>query len=79
MKEQSENKAPLVNMSQEDPLYPSIKKNYQVDSNNNNLGESKMFKEKIINNHLEIKIEYLYTIPNTYNLLYLAELDNVVP
>ena len=28
---------------------------------------------------LEIKIEYLYTIPNTYNLVYLAELDNVVP
>ena len=27
------------------------KKNYQVDSNNNNLGESNMFKEKIINNH----------------------------
>ncbi len=27
---------------------------------------------------LEIKIEYLYTIPNTYNLVYLAELDNVV-
>ena len=29
-----------------DPLYPSRKK-YQVDSNNNNLGE---FKEKVINN-----------------------------
>ena len=50
MKEDSDNKVPLVKMSQDDPLYPSSKKNYQVDSNNNNLGESNMFKEKIINN-----------------------------
>ncbi len=27
-----------------------IQQNYQVDSNNNNLGESNMFKEKVINN-----------------------------
>ena len=50
MKEQSDNKAPLVKMSQYDPLYPSSKKNYQVDSNNNNLGESNMIKEKVIKN-----------------------------
>ena len=30
-------------------LYPSSK-NYQVDRDNNNLGESNMFKEKVINN-----------------------------
>ncbi len=34
-------------MSQDDPLYASSEKNYQVDSDNNN---SNMFKEKIINN-----------------------------
>ena len=50
MKEDSDNKVPLVKMSQDDPLYPSSKKNYQVDSNNNNLGESNMIKEKVINN-----------------------------
>ena len=32
------------------PLPFQQKKNYQVDSNNNNLGESNMIKEKIINN-----------------------------
>ena len=48
--EDSDNKVPLVKMSQDDPLYPSSKKNYQVDSENNNQGESNMFKEKIINN-----------------------------
>ena len=50
MNEKCDNKVPLVKMSQDDPLYPSSKKNYQVDSNNNNLGESNMFKEKIIYN-----------------------------
>jgi len=50
MKENSDNKVPLVTMSQDDPLYPSSKINYQVDSDNTNLGESNMFKEKIINN-----------------------------
>ena len=50
LKEDSDNKVPLVKMSQDDPLYPSSKKNYQVDSENNNQGESNMFKEKIINN-----------------------------
>mgnify|MGYP001439259889 FL=1 len=49
MKEHSDNKVPLVNMSQDDPLYPSSKKNYQVDSDNNNLGESNLIKEKVIN------------------------------
>ena len=33
-----------------DPLYPSSTKNYQVDSDNNNLGESNMIKENIIKN-----------------------------
>ena len=37
------------NVSGWSPL-PIQQKNYQVDSNNNNLGESNMFKEKIINN-----------------------------
>ncbi len=41
MKDISDNKVPLVKMSQDDPLYPSSKKNYQVDSDNNNLGEYK--------------------------------------
>ena len=50
MKEDSDNKVPLVKMSQDDPLYPSSKKNYQVDSDNNNRGESNMIKEKVINN-----------------------------
>ena len=50
MMEMSDNKVPLVKMSQDDPLNPSSKKNYQVDSNNNNLGESNMIKEKVINN-----------------------------
>ena len=50
MKDISDNKVPLVKMSQDDPLNPSSKKNYQVDSKNNNQGESNMFKEKIINN-----------------------------
>ena len=50
LKEDSDNKVPLVKMSQDDPLYPSSKKNYQVDSNNNNLGESTMIQEKVINN-----------------------------
>ena len=50
MKEGSDKKVPLVKMSQSDPLYPSSKNNYQVDSNNNNLGESNMIKEKAINN-----------------------------
>ena len=35
-------------MSQDDPLYQSSIKNYQVDSNNNNLGKSNMIKEKFI-------------------------------
>ena len=37
-------------MSQDDPLYPSSKKNYQVDINKNNFGESNMIKEKVFNN-----------------------------
>ena len=37
-------------MSQDDCLYPSSKKNYQVNSKNNNLRESIMIKEKVINN-----------------------------
>ena len=37
-------------MSQDDPLNPSSKKNYQVDSDINNLGESNMIKENVINN-----------------------------
>ena len=68
MKDISDNKVPLVRMSQDDPLNPSS--NDQVDSNNNNLGESNMIKEKVINNP---SIEYLY--PTT---LYLTELDTVV-
>ena len=50
MKELCEKKVPLVKMSQDDPLDPPSTKNYQVDSDNNNLEESNMFKEKIINN-----------------------------
>ena len=49
MKEDSDNKVPLVNMSQDDPLYPSSKKITRLDSDNNNMGESKMIKEKVIN------------------------------
>ena len=46
----------------------------QVDSDNNNMGESNLIKEKVINNpsqsgQVEIKREYLYPIPNTYNLV----------
>ena len=50
MKEKSDNKMPLVKMSQDDPLSPSSKKKYQVDSHNNILGESNMIKENVIKN-----------------------------
>ena len=50
MKEHSDNKVPLVRMSQDDPLNPSSTKNYQVDSENNILGESNMIEEKVIKN-----------------------------
>ena len=33
------------------PLDPSSTKNHQVDSNNNNMGESNMIKEKVIKTH----------------------------
>ena len=46
-------------------------KNYLVDSDNNNLGESNMMNEKVIN-----ILPYPIPIPTT---LYLPELDNVVP
>ena len=49
MKECSDKKVPLVKLFQDDTLNPSSKK-YQVDSNNNNMGESNMIKEKVINN-----------------------------
>ena len=49
MKERPDNKVPLVKMSQDDPLNPSNKKP-KVDSDNNNMGESNMIKEKVINN-----------------------------
>ena len=49
MKKCSDKKVPLVNMSQDDSLNPSSTKNDQVDSNNNNLGESNMIKQKTIN------------------------------
>ena len=50
VKVSSGNKVPLVRMSQDDPLNPSSTRNYQVDSENNNQGESNMIKEKIIKN-----------------------------
>ena len=50
VKEWTDNKVPLVRMSQDDPLNPSSTKNYQVDSENNNQGESNMIKEKFIKN-----------------------------
>ena len=42
IKEEADNKVPLVRMPQDDPLNPSSTKNYQVDSENN--------KEKFIKN-----------------------------
>ena len=48
--EEAENKVPLVRMSQYDPLDPFSTKNYQVDSENNNQGESNMIKEEVIKN-----------------------------
>ena len=50
VKGQPDNKVPLVRMSQNDPLNPSSTKNDQVDSENNNQGESNMIKEKFIKN-----------------------------
>ena len=50
VKEWTENKVPLVRMSQDDPLNPSSTKKHQVDSENNNQGESNMIKEKFIKN-----------------------------
>ena len=49
MKECSDKNVPLVKLSQDDPLNPSSK-NYQVDRDNNNMGESNMIKEKALNN-----------------------------
>ena len=49
-KEHSDKKVPLVRMSQDDPLNPSSTKNYQVDSKNNNTGESTMIEEKVNKN-----------------------------
>ena len=37
-------------MSQDNPLNPYSTKNDKVDSDNNNLGESNMIKEKVIKN-----------------------------
>ena len=37
-------------MSQDDPLNPSSTKKYQVDSENNNMGESTMIEEKVNKN-----------------------------
>ena len=37
-------------MSQDDPLDPPSTKNYQVDYENNNIGESTMIEEKVIKN-----------------------------
>ena len=59
---------------------PIQHKNDQVDSENKNNGESNMIVEKVIekpkpfrqvsqSGQAEIKIEYLYPIPNTYNLV----------
>ena len=50
MKEQSDNKVPFVRISQDDILEPSSARNDQVDSDNNNLGESNMINEKGIKN-----------------------------
>ena len=50
IKEEADNKVPFVRMSQDDPLDPSSTKNDQVDSKNNNQGESNMIKEKFIKN-----------------------------
>ena len=47
VKENSDNKVPLVRMSQDDPLNPSSTKNK---NKNNNQGESTMIKEKFIKN-----------------------------
>ena len=71
MKEPSNGKVPFPS------AHPAI--NYQVDSDNNNLGESNMIKEgyqqpitfrRVSQScQVEIKIEYLYPIPYTYNLV----------
>ena len=51
-------------MSQGDPLYPSSTKSDLVDSDNNNLGESNMIKESMIEwpsgNKNGIPIPYTY-------------------
>ena len=46
MMQASDNKVPLVRMSHDDPLNPPRTKNNQVDSENNNQGQSNMIKEK---------------------------------
>ena len=83
VKEWTDNKVPLARMSQDDPLDPPSTKNYQVDGNSNNLGESNMIKEKFIKNpktfrrvcqsgQVEIKIEYLYPIQGVNQLVNLS-------
>ena len=51
IKEIPDNKVPFLRMSQDDPLDPSSKKNYLVDSEINNQGESNMIKEKLSKTH----------------------------
>ena len=52
MKEGSDNKVPSVKMSWDGPLYPSSTKYDLVDSDNNNMGEPNMIKEKVIRNRI---------------------------
>ena len=82
MKEHSDNKVPLVRMSQDDPLNQSNTKNDQLDSQNNNQGESNMIRRSLSKTQYfqESKSEQPSknkSIPYTQYLQ--PELDTVVP
>ena len=72
MKECLVNKVPLVNMSQDDPLNPSGKLpggQRQYQHGGEGYQQPKTFRRVSQSGQVEIKIEYLYPIPNTCNLV----------
>ena len=51
----------IVKVSQNDPVYPSTPKNFQVDSMIEDMGKSYMFKKKFINQPKLLEREWLGT------------------
>ena len=80
MKEQTDNKVPLVKMSQDDPLYPLLGGQQQQQPRGVQHDQGEGYQQPITfrrvsqSGQVEIKIEYLIT-----TTLYLTELDIVLP